>query len=488
MIAEGNHIAVRRRIVTESGRLGTRARTSLALGGKARSHAVPVLQAFAVTALVIPSDGVIKAIGAVGFPAALIGMFAFAALSVAVLLGFHDPRLNRHPMRAVLGLLWITSLVSYVLIDRGALTVHESQGADRFLMKLAVITGVALVGAECLNSTHDLRRVLRAMSWGGAFAGLVAALQFKLKLDLTPYLKLPAFSRDVSADFTAIVNRGGLNRAAGTALSPIELGVVSAMLLPLATWLAIYDTERTARVRWTPVVLIAIGIAASVSRSAIIAVAITTGFFVVLMPVRQRLAAFVAVPLVLVAMFVTAHGLLGTLGTFLGYGTSDPSIAHRVDNYAYVEQLVRQAPWFGHGGGTYIATADDIHVFDNQYLTTAVELGLVGLAVLAAMFMLPMIAALSARRRTGDPELRLLCAGLAGGALAGGVSSATFDSLDFPMFYCVYALVLALIGASWRLAVCGDSRRGISIPRSSADTPLPSVDAVLTTRQRLQGG
>ena len=44
-----------------------------------RSHAVPLLQLFALTVMVIPSDTVIQAIGAGGYPAGLVGLFAFAA-------------------------------------------------------------------------------------------------------------------------------------------------------------------------------------------------------------------------------------------------------------------------------------------------------------------------------------------------------------------------------------------------------------------------
>ena len=99
-------------------------------------------------------------------------------------------------------------------------------------MQLAVITGVALVAAECLGSLGDLRRVLRVLCWGGAFCGLVAALQFWISLDVAPYLReLPGFS--LNFDNPGIVDRGALNRVTGTAINPIELGVVAGMLLPL---------------------------------------------------------------------------------------------------------------------------------------------------------------------------------------------------------------------------------------------------------------
>jgi O-antigen ligase len=43
--------------------------------------------------------------------------------------------------------------------------------------------------------------------------------------------------------------------------------------------------------------------------------------------------------------------------------------------------LIRQAPWFGHGPGTFIADSEKNNVLDNQYLLTLIEIGLIGLAV-----------------------------------------------------------------------------------------------------------
>ena len=82
-----------------------------------RLYAVPILQLFALTVMVIPSDTVIGAIGAQGYAAALVGMFAFAAFLAATLLGLHDPLRHRHPVRAVLCLLWLSVLASYVAMD-----------------------------------------------------------------------------------------------------------------------------------------------------------------------------------------------------------------------------------------------------------------------------------------------------------------------------------------------------------------------------------
>ena len=161
---------------------------------------------------------------------------------------------------------------------------------------------------------------------------MVAALQFWISLDISPYLReLPGFS--LNFDNPGIVDQEALNRVAGTAIHPIELGVVAGMLLPLAIYLAIFDTDRSARSRWLPVVLIGVAISTSVSRSAIIAAGMALAVLVVLMPARQRLVALGAVPIAVLGAFMSAPGLIGTLRDFFGAGTSDPSVAARVSDY-----------------------------------------------------------------------------------------------------------------------------------------------------------
>jgi hypothetical protein len=451
-----------------------------------RSHAVPVLQLFALTVMVIPSDTVIEAIGAGGYPAGLVGLFAFAAFVAATVLGLHNPLQHRHPVRSVICLLWLAALASYVVMDRSKLSVAELAGADRQLMQFAVITGIALVAAECLTSLSEVRRVLRALVWGGAFCGVVAALQFWISFDIAPYLReLPGFS--LNFDNAGILDRGALNRVAGTAIHPIELGVVAGMLLPLAVYLAMYDTKRSLRSRWAPVVLIGIAIPTSVSRSAILSVALALTVFVVLMPARQRLVGLCGLPFALCAVFMSAPGVISTLTTFFRAGTSDSSVATRVEDYPLAERLVQQAPWLGHGPGTYMPE-NLFDIFDNQYLKTVVELGLVGLVALVACLALPVIFALVARRHSRDPELRMLCAALAGAALAATVCSFTFDSLSFPMFANVWALVMGLIGACWRLAAA--SR--LPAPADARDGPIATYleggKPASTTRTVLPAG
>jgi hypothetical protein len=429
-------------------------------GARRTASAVIVLQLFALTILLFPSDTVIKPIGANGYVASLVALTAFGLWAVAIILGFHDPRRYRSPIRVVVSLLWLASLVSYMAMNRQGRSVAEVLSADRWLIQLVAVTGVILVAAEFLGSLDDVKRVLRALVTGGGVCGAIAALQYWFSLDLSSHLRsLPGFSPN--ANTAAITARDSLARVAGTAIHPIELGVVAGMLLPLALYLALYDRERPPLRRWVPVLGIFVAIPASVSRSGVIAVVVAIAFFLVMLPPIRRVVGLLFAPLALAMVFMAAPGIIGTLTSLFSAGTSDRSVSTRVDDLSLVEGFVSHAPLWGRGGGTYFAR-NALEILDNQYYKTAIELGLVGLVVVILYFAMPVIIAVAVHRRSSDPDLRTLCGALAGAAAAALVCSATFDSFSFPMFTGVSALVIGLIGAVWRLQRTTNSLRGAS--------------------------
>lgn len=424
-----------------------------------RSQAVLLLQIYAVVLLVLPSDAVISAVGAAGYAGSLVAMGCFGLWCVSTMLGFYDSQARWNPIRLGIIGLWLVSLASYGLMNLAEATPAETLGADRWLMQLAGVTGVAFLAADWLGSLAEVKRVLRALVWGGSVCGVVAAIQFWVGTDLAVYLRmLPGFA--LNADNVGVSSRAALNRVTGTAIHPIELGVVAGMLLPLAIYLALYDRDKPEWRRWLPVVLTGLAIPASVSRSAIVAIALAVGLFVILLPARQRVFAIAFGGVAVVGVFMAAPGLISTLTSFFTAGKSDLSVASRVDDYPTVERLVSEAPWFGRGGGAFLPE-NALEILDNQYLKSAVELGLVGLVVLFALYFLyPAITAALARRSTEHPELRDLAAALLGSAAAGVACSFTFDSLSFPMFVGVHALVVGLIGTCWRLGHAEDRPDG----------------------------
>lgn len=432
------------------------------------SQAIRLLQVFAVTAMVFPSDIVIKAVGAGGYVAALIAYVMFLGYTAATLFGLHNPLKRRSPVRIALCGWWLSALASYALMDRTLLSAEQLSSANRWLIQLVAISGIILVASEFLTSLEDIHKVLRAATWGGAFCGLTAVLQYWAGLDITPYLRrvLPGFSINEAVGAIAIGGRGGLARVAGTATDPIEMGVVAAMLLPLAVYLAVNDKGRPVILRVLPVFFIAMAIPIALSRAAILGVILSIGCYVIALPPVRRLTALAVVPVALAVVFMTAHHLIGTLLQYFTLGTSGNSISHRVNNIPYAEHLISKAPWFGQGGGTYIATGftnlGASHILDDQYLDTGIELGMVGIIALIFFLLWPTMTAFTVRRHTTDPQARELCAALAGAGLAGMICASTFDAFGFPMFVMVEALVIGIIGATWLLVTRTDPGQVVS--------------------------
>jgi O-antigen ligase len=418
---------------------------------------IRLLQIFVVTLMVIPSGVVFAPLGASGYVASIVGMLCFATWFFGMLFALHNPFDHRSPIRIGFGALWVVSLISYALINRYVLPHTTVLAADRWILQLLACTGVALLAAETLRSAADIRRVTRALVWAAAFSGFVAALQFWFKYDITPALR--AIPLMESGEETVFQPRGALTRVSGTALHPIELGVTSAIILPLAVWLAIGDQGRPAIRRWAPSVFIAVGILTSISRSGILAAALSLGFLIAALPVRQRLVALAIVPLATAGVLMTAKGLIRTLlETFLF--TSNES---RTDDYSLAANLMSDSAWFGQGGGTYMTT-NILEIFDNQFVKTAVELGLPGVVGLLLYLALPMSVALSARRRLPlDPQLRMLCAVAAGASAAATVGAVTFDAMAYPQFVGAHAIAAGFAGACWLISREQPSR-SVSVP------------------------
>ena len=425
---------------------------------RVRSPAVRLLRVYAVVLLVVPSNTTLPAIGAAGFPAGLLGVAAFGLYATWTLLGSHDPLVHRYPTRRVFTVLWASSLVSYTLFQFHARTPTESNGADRWLLFLIGLTGIALLAAEGLRTLDDILDVLRAMVVGGAVCGFVAALQFWAGFDLSVLIgqSVPGFTYDGALG--GIQDRGALNRVPGTTLHPIELGAVTAVLLPIAVALAIIDRNRSTTRRFVPLLLLALCVPVSVSRSAILAIAVALVVMVCQLGATRRATALAVMPVALAAVFLTIPGLIKTLGAFFLNAGTDTSVSTRTDDYPLVESLVRRFPLFGQGGGTYLPT-DMLTILDNTYLKWVVEFGLVGLVVLVVFYMgLPVMTAVVARKRARQDPAALLAVAFGAGLSAAAISAVTFDSLTFPTLACTQNLVIGLLGALWQV-IARENRR-----------------------------
>ncbi|MGB3771529.1 MAG: O-antigen ligase family protein [Rhodococcus sp. (in: high G+C Gram-positive bacteria)] len=435
---------------------------------------VPVLlKATVVAALVLPANMVFDPLGAVGFPAMIVALLLFATWGSAIVWRAHDPTGFRHPARIGLTLFWLATVVSYLRMSN-ADSVQRA-AADRWILSLLAMTALVLVTAESVRTMHDAVVLARVISIAASISAGIAIYQFTMGTDPLDLVRSVMIGMTDNGGGTTFQARGLLTRVAGNTFTPIELGVVTAMVLPLAVWRALNDERGRTWIHWVQCGAIAFASVITVSRSAILGLAVAAMVTVPFLPRHARRWAAIVIPFVVVGLFVAVPGLIATLRTtLLADSNNDPSLATRVNNYPRVQAMIVERPWFGIGPSTY-SPSNALEILDNQYLHTAVEMGMPGLLALIVLFLCPIVAALSVALWTRDQHLKLLAAVSASGCAVAAAGSAVFDSLSFPVFIIIFPIFVGLTGSVWMMARRTPDRD------SAPPGPLESRTELVTT-------
>lgn len=426
----------------------------------ARSDAVTLLSCYALLLILIPPQLIFQPLGAVGTPANIIALGALFAWVAGRIVPYLGLALERQPVRTLIFVLAASTLASFVASASRVLPIEEVRGADRGLLHVAAWSGVALLASDGIQDRFHLDRLLQRVATLGAVLATTALLQFSLGIDVADWIKLPGFTLNYELDTVQI--RYGVPRVAGTATHPIELGVVLAMILPIALHYAIYAPETRRLEGWVRCALVALGALVSVSRSAALGLAVVGIALFPAWPKERRRQVLALAPLILAVVPFVLPGVIGTFrGLFTGM-SSDPSVLSRTDDYAQVGAFIRESPILGRGFGAFLPHlyTPKTSVFrgaslilDNQYLQTIIQTGIVGLAALLMLLLGAILTARSARRRSDDATTRELAQSLAAALLVPVVTFATFDGLSFGMAAGMVFLVAGCIGALWRLVV-----------------------------------
>jgi hypothetical protein len=425
----------------------------VAVAARRHGDTLGQLTCFLLLLALIPSRLVFKPLGAGGTPAAIVALFGLMSWACAWLVPSLTPGRWRQPVRWAMGLFGLAVVAAYLPAVSTYLAGGGIRSADRGLITVAVYAGIALMVADGIHSRRRLDALMRRLVLIGAIIALIGIVQFVTGIDPARYIKIPGLSANEAA--TSIYIRSGFRRVSGTAIHPIEFGVVLAMIFPIALHVA-FKARKGGFWRWVGVAVIALAIPLSVSRAAFL------GLFtaaMVILPTwsRRRLlwAALIA-PVFLVLMRSVARGLLGTIKSlFLGFA-GDPSVQGRTEDYAVVGRFIAESPLFGRGFGTF----DPVKyvLLDNQYLGILIEGGVVGLAALILVFLIGICTARGARRRWTDPHDRELAQSIAASLAVAMISFLTFDAFAFPMASEVTFFMLGCAGASWRLAVAREAK------------------------------
>ncbi len=422
-----------------------------------RADGATITCVYIVVLALIPSGLVVQGLPLSITPATLIALFmtlcwlcAHATRSLGMAKG-------RNPVRTSLYLFALSLFVTYAYGNYVYLQSDEVNQADRTLVIVASLVGMALLICDGVRTRDRIDTVLRMVAVAVALVCLIGALQFVVKFDLTKYLVPPGL-KDASVTVGTINDRSGFSRVQGTTSNPIEFGVLCAMILPLPLHYGYRAKTESARA-WPWYMcsaLVASGLLFSVSRSAVLG-ALSAGIVLIISwPIRRRLTALAATAGFLVVAKVAFPGLLSTFFGLFQNISSDNSVSYRTQRYPIAAEEISKNLWFGRGVGTWYFPKH--FALDNQYIMTLIESGVVGFIVLVGMYLTGILAALGTAMRSRTLRDRDLAVTLMASASVPVVGSITFDLLSFRILEGLLFVVLGVIGALFRIVRSETSR------------------------------
>jgi O-antigen ligase len=434
-----------------------------------RTDAVRLLSYYLLLLMLIPADLVFAPMGAAGGPATLFALVLFVIFLGAWLHPSHITYSGRQPIRTVTVLFVCVVIASYASANRHTMPVLERNAADRGLIFAFGWLGLTLLAADGISSMDRLRTLIRRIVLGATTVAALGMAQFFTGLNATKYIKVPGLSALTSAN--DLLSRGSFNRPSATASHPLELATVLVMALPLAIHQARFAPPGKRLRGWAQVAVIGLTAPMTVSRSAILGLIVVGLVLLPTWPKRDRRMAYVTILVASVMMWLSVHGLVGTMKElFLSVG-SDSSSSSRSNAFTAAGIYVSHNPWLGRGLGTFLPQT--YFYIDDQYLTSLIETGILGLLALAGVFITAWYSARSGRRASVDLRSRDLGQCFAAAIAAAAVSFFTYDALSFSMASGLTFLLAGCCGAYRRLQR-DTSPRGEGLP-ATLDNDMNAV-------------
>ena len=299
---------------------------------------------------------------------------------------------GRSPVRTALLLHGFVLLLSFSATSAAYLPSDERSLGDHAMITVFCLICLGLATCDGVLTRERTYFLLRAIVGAACIVATVAALQYVFAFDPTPWLKPPGMR--FTEEDVIIISRSGTPRVSGTTAHPIELGVFCAMVLPLALHLTSVGTGTRGRslLTWAPVGLLGAALMFSVSRSAIVALATVAVVLAAGWSTARRARMLAGGLGFLAVVWMVTPSIPRTLISLFLAGGNDGSVQWRTHDYATARRLISEHLLLGRGLGTWYPPKHEI--FDNQYLSTLVGTGVLGLLALLGVFVAAVYATL----------------------------------------------------------------------------------------------
>lgn len=322
------------------------------------------------------------------------------------------------------GLLWALSLISVPVATGKAMAAAE------FLRQTAIWFLPFLAAATYVRRPREFRTAIYLLAAAAGVSGAIALAEAGTGRLLASLLS-PFVSDD--AEWLRVAQsakiRDGVFRAQGPHTHPLSLGEFLAVLAPVVFGLAISARKSGARLAFAVCLLLIVGGAlATNSRGAFLAIAVSMSAAGAIFAVRflRRAAAWRFRPaaglVMALALLASPAIVVGAAGVVTGQAgeSAARSSQGRIEQIEQAIPKIMQRPVAGYGPGRAARVLGFWGLtltIDNYYLSLALDLGLPGPLVFAAILMAMGGLAL-ARAGRSPRELAAIHVGLAGSAAA----------------------------------------------------------------------
>jgi O-Antigen ligase len=353
----------------------------------------------------------------------------------------------------LLGILFV-SAASIAVNYRSIESLHHLSSAVKELTFLASYLVFFYVVVGLVRNFDGVDSIVRMFVGGTTFVGVAGIVEFWTHYNVFDHVarKIPLLHQTAAP---LEVFRGGHLRILASSQHPIALGALFAMAVPFA----LYLYHRYQQRRWlASIVVFAMAAMATGSRTAVVMLIVVVLVFVMLRP-RQTVRFWP----VLIPMVVLVHfAMPGTIGSFyklffpkggLVAEQADAGVgSSRVTSLGPGLHLIGLDPLFGGGYGARVFGTDDPNAFivDDQWLSTGIDTGILGIAVwlwFFVRFLRPMFRA--ARREVGSRGW--FYSAVAASVTGYAVGLLTYDAFSYIQVTFVLFLVAAIGCAAYRL-------------------------------------
>jgi hypothetical protein len=344
---------------------------------------------------------------------------------------------------------FVLAILASELVNLDRVSAVEPNLVKKLLFFATYFVLIYLV-ASVVATYVDIEIVLRVLVASAAVVALFALVESRTGANPFHELErvIPVLKETTEREQ---LERGAV-RAVGSAQHPIALGAALVMVIPLSLALAI--TKRQLR-WWLALLALTLGAFGTVSRTALMMLAVIALVFLWLRPRQTRKFLWIAIIPALVAVH---FALPGTLGAFRKSFETEHLITASQEAEVGSGRLATLGPalrtefmpnpLLGEGFGTRVTTPDEhvkepnAPILDDQWLGILLETGILGAAALAWLF-LRFIRRLGRLARHDDSPLGWMLGAIAASVAAYAVSMLTFDAFSFVQ---VTFLMFILVG------------------------------------------